>query len=251
MREAAFPADGRTQKRTNPVERFDRHEALVFTKRVLGKAIPALVALCVALLFVRGAQTGDHQGSPTLSNKTSLSLMVPALGLAMADFTGDTHPDLATVQLERFDSPSARYSIEIRLSEGGRQSLKLTAPFGGLLITPKDVTGDGNLDLIVRSARSHVPVAIFLNNGRGHFSPAALSSFAQALRDVPYELGNAAEQPYFGATLIPPESYTAACRNASIRDQRRQDGMLPPANFGVPSHSFLPFGSNRAPPTVA
>ena len=53
------------------------------------------------------------------------------MGLAMADFTGDTHPDLATVQLERFDSPSARYSIEIRLSEGGRQSLGALTPGAG------------------------------------------------------------------------------------------------------------------------
>jgi len=215
------------------------------------KAVLVLLALSLALPFMRSAQTGGRGSATALPNHASSSLAIPALGIAMADFTGDTHPDLATVELERFDSPTAHYSIEIRLSEGGGQSLRLTAPFGGLLITPKDVTGDGNLDLIVRSARSRMPVAVFLNDGRGHFSPAALSSFAQALRDVPYELGPTADHAHFGATLIPPESYTIACRKAPIRDPQPQVGALPFANFRVPTHLLLPFGSNRAPPAVA
>lgn len=262
MSQATFPSDFRAQKQETPKVRDHEHEVLIsrrdnnrkadFAKRLFRKAIPAFFALGLALLFAGSAQTGGRRHSaPAFINKTPGSLMAPALGIAMADFTGDTHPDLATVELDRFDSPSAHYSIEIRLSEGGRQSLRLTAPFGGLLITPKDVTGDGNLDLIVRSARSHVPVAVFLNDGRGHFSPAAPAAFAQALRETPCELDFTADQTYFGATLISPESYTIACRNVSVRNPELQDGTLLPANFDAPSHLFLPFGSNRAPPAVA
>jgi hypothetical protein len=111
----------------------------------------------------------DGTAGAVLTTGTFAPPMAPALGLTMADFTGDTHPDLATVELEKLDSSSALYWIEIRLTEGGHQVLKLRAPFGGLLITPKDVTGDGNLDLIVRSAKSRAPVALFLNDGSGHF----------------------------------------------------------------------------------
>ena len=50
-------------------------------------------------------------------------------GFAMADFTGDTHPDLATVELNRFDSANAKYVIEIRLSEGGHQFLTTDSSF--------------------------------------------------------------------------------------------------------------------------
>src|SRR5580700_10810236 len=33
----------------------------------------------------------------------------PTLGLMMADFTGDSHPDLARVELDRVDSTNAHY----------------------------------------------------------------------------------------------------------------------------------------------
>lgn len=98
-------------------------------------------------------------------------------GFAMADFGGDSHPDLAAVEVDRFDSHSADYRIYIRLTEGGEQNLRLTAPFGELSITPKDVTGDGNLDLVVSSGSGDL-VGIFVNDGKGHFDKANPADFA-------------------------------------------------------------------------
>ena len=191
------------------------------------------------------------------SGSTSTTIMPPmtsalALGLAMADFTGDGHPDLATVGVGWFDSSRAHYSIEIRLTEGGSQSLELTAPFGGLLVTPKDVTGNGTLDLVVRAAGSRAPVAVFLNDGCGHFSETEPAAFAKALAQVPAEFGlTTGEQLYFSVTLVSSEAYTIECQSASARNPQEQDGSLLSANDSVPSHSFLPFGSNRAPPSLA
>jgi hypothetical protein len=173
------------------------------------------------------------------------------LGFAMADFTGDTHPDLATVELNRFDSANAHYLIEIQLTEGGHQFLQLTAPFGGLLITAKDVTGDGNLDLVVRAARSGAPVAVFLNDGFGRFSPAAPAKFSQALRETPYELRCTTDQTYFSATLISSKFYTAEGQSGSARNRPRGSGSLFSANDGGPFDLFLAFGQSRAPPAAA
>jgi hypothetical protein len=173
------------------------------------------------------------------------------LGFAMADFTGDTHPDLATVELDRIDSTGAQYVIVVQLSEGGHQFLQLTAPFGGLLITPKDVTGDGTLDLIVRAATSRAPVGVFLNDGFGHFSPAAPAEFSQALRDVPHELGCATDQTDFSATLISSRSYTAECQSRATRNPDAQKVSLISPSRNAPAHPFLPCGWVRAPPTVA
>jgi hypothetical protein len=188
-------------------------------------------------------------GLPNVSPASATGL---SLGFAMADFTGDTHPDLATVEINGFDSASAKYVIEIQLSEGGHQFLRLTAPFGGLLIAPKDVTGDGTLDLVVRAAKTHVPVAVFLNDGSGHFSPAAEpAAFARALPEVPSEFGFTTEQFDFGATVVSSGSHTAEFQTGSARNPQGQNGSLLSANDDAPSHSFLPFGLNRAPPTVA
>lgn len=191
-----------------------------------------------------------------VSGSTSTTTAPPlpsalALGLAMADFTGDGHPDLATVGVGWFDSSRAHYSIEIRLTEGGSQSLELTAPFGGLLVTPKDVTGDGTLDLVVRAVGSRAPVAVFLNDGCGHFSATEPAAFAKVLAQIPAEFGfTTDEQLYFSATLVSSEAYTLKCQSASARNPQEQDGSLLPAHDSAPSHSFLPFGSNRAPPSL-
>ena len=125
----------------------------------------------------------------------------------MADFTGDTHPDLATVELSSLDLSDAEYMIEVQLTEGGHQVLRLSAPFGGILVTTKDVTGDGNLDLIISSARSHAPVALFLNDGHGHFSTADASAFAKGLRDSVPESEFSTEHLIFNVTVMSPKSY--------------------------------------------
>jgi hypothetical protein len=175
----------------------------------------------------------------------------PALGLAMADFTGDTHPDLVTVELEKLDSSSACYWIEIRLTEGGHQILKVRAPFGGLLIAPRDVTGDGNLDLIVRSASSRAPVALFLNDGNGHFSRANVASFANALHDGSSEFAFTTQETYPGANLACLESYTAECPAGVLGYLQQQEGAMFLPNCYSASRLFLSFGANRAPPSLA
>ncbi len=175
----------------------------------------------------------------------------PALSAAMADFTGDTNPDLATVELERLDRSSARYWIEIRLTEGGHQILKLRAPLGGLLVTPKDVTGDGNLDLVVRSSKSRVLVAVFLNDGNGHFSRVDLSPFANALHDGPSRFGFTAQQRYPGGPLAYLESSTVECPTGPFGYLQEQEGPLSLSSWRGASRLFLSYGANRAPPSQA
>jgi hypothetical protein len=174
--------------------------------------------------------------------------IAPAIGLALADFTGDTHPDVSTVELDRFDSANVDYWIEIQLTEGSHQFLKLTAPFGGLRITPRDVTGDGNLDLVVRAANSDALLAVYLNDGSGHFSPAEPAAFAKIAKESHSDFGFTTEQPYFGATFVCSESYTLGCRSGSLRDPQGQDDSPILAKHDGPLFVVLTAGSNRAPP---
>lgn len=189
--------------------------------------------------------------SAVLVTGTFAPPMAPALSIAMADFTGDTHPDLATVELERFDFSSAQYWIEIRLTEGGRQLLKVTAPFGGLVITPRDLTGDGNLDLVVRSAKSHDPVAIFLNDGRGHFSRSDIGVFRNALRGGPSPFGFNTPQMYVGAASACLESSMAECSTGQPGILREHEGSLLRSTFRAAARLFHSFEATRAPPSLA
>lgn len=108
--------------------------------------------------------------------------LASASNLALADFDGDRKPDLASVEFNHLDSSAARYWITVRLTSGGKQTVEVIGPLGGLDISARDVNGDAALDLIVRTAWQHQLVAIFLNDGHGHFAAAAdPSAFASAL----------------------------------------------------------------------
>jgi hypothetical protein len=192
----------------------------------------------------------DGSRAAELETGTFAPPAAPALGLTMADFTGDTHPDLATVELAKLDSSSALYWIEIRLTEGGHQILKLGAPSGGLLITPKDVTGDGNLDLIVRSAKSRAPVAVYLNDGGGHFSRADVSAFTNALRDESSEFAFTTEDTHLGPNFACLESYTAECSTGLLGYLQEQQGAPLFSKYQSASRLFPSFGANRAPPSL-
>jgi hypothetical protein len=100
----------------------------------------------------------------------------PGLTIAIADFDGDRHLDLASVQMGRSESGSSTYWIQFQFSSSGRQSVQLVAPAGGLGIEARDVNGDHTVDLIFTTAWLRKPVAILLNDGHGRFSrvePAA------------------------------------------------------------------------------
>jgi hypothetical protein len=198
----------------------------------------------------RSESQGDLTGNllPALPTAQPVGL---DLGFAMADFTGDTHPDLATVALNRFDSANAQYVIEIRLTEGGHQFLRLTAPFGGLLIMPKDVTGDGNQDLVIRSAPSRNVVAVFLNNGYGHFVAADPNAFRELLREATPEQEVAPEHFHFSATLVCPKPYAINFPCGSVRALQKQGDSTLSASYVVARDSFLLSGLDRAPPAVA
>jgi len=183
--------------------------------------------------------------------KTGALIAAPALGMAMADFTGDTHPDSVTVEVNRLDSLVAGYWIEIRLTEGGQQFLQLAAPFGGLLIAPKDVTGNGNLDLIVRSAKSRAVVAVFLNDGNGHFSRATTRAFANALPNGYLQSAFRTHGPSGAATVAYVESHGAECLRESIRYLREPQSRFFPPNEPAASQLFISFGADRAPPSLA
>lgn len=229
-----------------------RHQYKILTLVVALTPVLALgLSVCGVQALGEQVRAARRHSLPAPLNVIFAPQIAPTLGLAMADFTGDTRPDLATVSLDRVDSGNAHYWIEIRLTEGGRQMLKLTAPFGGLVITTKDITGDGNLDLVVRAAGSRAVVAVFLNEGNGHFHRARTESFTNSLPDEPYYFGLARKLIFLSAAVGCPESHAADSRRGSFHPLLEKKTLPVPARYGAPSHRFLSSTANRAPPSPA
>lgn len=234
-----------------------------------------LVALAAAIVLVGvfGAPAGSHsdgshkEAAATRRASFSLAVLdgdvsthaggfspaqgVPAIGLTMADFTGDTHPDLATVELDRIDSTNAHYSIEIQLTEGRSQVLTLTAPYGGIAVVAKDMTGDGNLDLVVRATRTRDFVAVFLNDGNGHFDRANGELFSGLIGDQPCSSLSARELTCPTSILGCPESQGIDCPKGYLQPVLQEDCSRLSLGRGAARLRFFRSQSNRAPPALA
>jgi hypothetical protein len=103
-------------------------------------------------------------------------------GDAIADLDGDGFPDLATVTSKSGGSNTFRYRIELALTSGvGPSSFNVSAEEGGLTIIPRDVDGDGDLDLVIASARSLAPVGVWINDGHGRFTPSDPTAYPRSI----------------------------------------------------------------------
>jgi hypothetical protein len=126
----------------------------------------ALAFLCAVLSFgSRGKAAVLSPAAPAAPSHTKLTSR-----FAIADFDGDSRPDLATVEIGQTSASRARYWIGFQLSTGAPQLIGVNAPIGGLDIVSRDVNGDHSLDLIVTTTWLNQPVAVLLNDGHGNFT---------------------------------------------------------------------------------
>ena len=137
-------------------------------------------ALCIAFILsclISGLVPFGKAGTRPESNSRP-SLV--SSEFAIADFDGDSRPDLATVHGGQSGFGDTRYFIDFRLTTGLRHTVGFTAPSGGLRLTSRDVNGDDFLDVIVTTYWTNQPVAVLLNDGRGNFTQSDPSAFPGA-----------------------------------------------------------------------
>ncbi len=132
-----------------------------------------LLLSCLLTVFVPHGNAGNRP-----ENNFSPS-PVPS-EFAIADFDGDSRPDLASVHVSQSGSREARYLIDFRLTSGLPQTIGVTAPEGGLHLRSSDVNGDSYPDVVVTTFWTNQPVAVLLNDGRGNFSESDPSAFPGA-----------------------------------------------------------------------
>jgi hypothetical protein len=133
---------------------------------------PLLLLLLIAFIG------RDARPQPAARN-ADVSFVGRGLPFAIADFDGDHRPDIASFEMGR--SGSRDHWVELELTATGWQAIRFVAPEGGFVIEARDVNADDAVDLVVASAQFQQPVAVFLNDGRGHFSQAEPSRFTTIL----------------------------------------------------------------------
>jgi hypothetical protein len=144
---------------------------------------------------------------------------------------------------------STDYWIHLQLAAGGRQSIRLVAPAGGLRIEARDVNGDHAVDLVLATAWLNEPVAILLNNGHGSFSRVEPTAFPGVFSEATTKWASATEQAT-DAVDVPPQSQQWLCPDARVLLHVRS-----PARSNVPLSAGFLFSflldshAGRAPPS--
>jgi hypothetical protein len=171
---------------------------------------------------------------------------------AIADFDGDSRPDLATVQAGQSGSSDVRYWIRFQLSTGMHQIVGITAPTGGLQIASRDVNGDNFVDLVVTTAWTNRPVAVLLNDGRGDFTRSDPSAFPASIWTLERCWTRTVDEIRDAVVLPLARSFSGDCEGGSSASSPRSAiGVLAPWVSGNSSFSSIVPFLGRAPPALA
>jgi FG-GAP-like repeat len=138
--------------------------------------LAGIAFLCLAAFLWVGRHQNDN-ADQAVSRLVRMAAVQGATHFAIADFDGDLQPDMASIHA---GASTTEYSVDLKFSSGPRPAIGIHGPAGGLQITPQDVNGDKFADLVVTSLLDAQFVAIFLNDGKGNFTPANASDFPAA-----------------------------------------------------------------------
>jgi hypothetical protein len=201
--------------------------------------------LSLLLLFglagSRTAKATELQNGPVTS-------VGPGPQFAIADLDGDLRPDSASIQVGQNASSMSTYWIQVHVAAGLR-SFPVVAPAFGLIIKARYVNGRNAADLVLATAWSRQPVAIFLNDGHGNFSPAK-PTLTGSFNDSNTNLDSSANLATVTAG-VPPQSGAGICaEERKLLDDRSRAGLIPPSSSGFPVSPFSVSHSGRAPPSA-
>ena len=132
---------------------------------VLNRYSLKAVSLSIVLLLLCTVFCFATRGTGLSTPKTAVFAHgATATHFAIADFDGDSRPDLATVETGLIGAFHARYWIGFRMSAGARQVIGVNGPVGGLEISSRDVNGDNFIDLVTVCNTNPICAAPFITS---------------------------------------------------------------------------------------
>jgi hypothetical protein len=171
-------------------------------------------------------------------------------GGAIADLDGDGRPDLVMVRPTGWGPRGFQYQVELDLTTHRPSSpLSVSAEQGGLRVVARDVDGDGDLDLVIKSASSLTPVGVWINDGYGRFTRGDPAAYPRSIwTEGP---GILSDSPKDTLQAALPQSYRF-CLDVSLPSYFHSELTFehPPVPFAgaQPSGNAVTHPSTRAPP---
>ena len=138
-------------------------------------------ALLVCTLWAAGL--GSLATMPAAAANPASSICSERLGATsaawvLADFDGDQKPDLAVADLPtRSDAGVLR---RITIVSGAPDGIPLCSGVAAESLRARDLDGDSDRDLVLVSPASG-PIAVWLNDGTGHFEPGDIEAYRYQL----------------------------------------------------------------------
>jgi hypothetical protein len=185
---------------------------------------------------------------PCMASASHLSTPSPAI---IVDLDGDHQNDVAKAARTGNGYSGYVYQIDVALS-GPKQATPIIVSstlFAGIVVTPIDLDGDRDLDLVIASQPFHVPIAVWINDGSGRFERGDVNHYPDSIWSATTSLQpstlnrdddslDISEYPAFHCTV-----YARAQIPDSFRAKAHPTGLVSAPHFYLKFSEFL-----RAPP---
>jgi hypothetical protein len=173
----------------------------------------------VRRLLVLCLTTGTVGWAASSPLKESVFVGLPSPSVSswvLGDFDGDSQMDVVTSRAERL--PGHEYSHEVSLKLSGSPSTSFTFRdhYPSVELNSLDIDGDHDRDIIIRETATSEPLAVWLNDGSGHFMQGDLERFRAVLEqrhspviellqidnDSPFDVGDQRIDPAIMETSV-------------------------------------------------
>jgi hypothetical protein len=136
------------------------------------------------LVFCFAAGAAGWAASPPSEERVFGSLPSPSVSSwVLADFDGDNQIDVVTSRAERLPDHQYSHKVSLKLSGSPSTSFTFRDRYPSVELNSLDVDGDHDRDIIIRKTGSAEPLAVWLNDGSGHFLQGDLERFRAALEE--------------------------------------------------------------------